>query len=55
LLYDLGGIDNIKWQGITRFKKGFGGYEEEYENAFDLPLARFGYVLYQNIRKILRS
>jgi lipid II:glycine glycyltransferase (peptidoglycan interpeptide bridge formation enzyme) len=33
--YDFWGIDEKKWPGITRFKKGFGGKEIEYVGAWD--------------------
>lgn len=34
--YDWGGIDEIKWPGVTRFKKGFGGEAVEFPPAVDL-------------------
>lgn len=40
------------WQGITRFKKGFGGYEKNYIGAYDLIFDNIGYTIYKFIRKI---
>ncbi|KKR47027.1 MAG: Methicillin resistance protein [Parcubacteria group bacterium GW2011_GWB1_40_14] len=51
--YDLGGIDEQRWPGITRFKKGFGGTIESYPNAIDLPLSDIKYSLYELSRKFL--
>ena len=51
--YDLGGIDDQRWPGITRFKRGFGGTIESYPNAIDLPLADIKYSLYELSRKFL--
>ena len=34
--YDLGGIDQVKWPGVTRFKRGFGGETVEFPAAVDL-------------------
>lgn len=51
--YDLGGIDEIKWPGVTRFKKGFGGFEINYPGTFDLPINKLWYRIYNLARKIL--
>ena len=45
--YDFWGIDEKKWPGVTRFKKGFGGEVVRYPGAFDLPISRFWYTLYR--------
>ncbi|MDA2922827.1 aminoacyltransferase [Patescibacteria group bacterium AH-259-L07] len=45
--YDLWGIDEKKWPGLTRFKKGFGGDVIAYPGTFDLPLDKFWYGLYR--------
>ncbi|MCX6745896.1 MAG: peptidoglycan bridge formation glycyltransferase FemA/FemB family protein [Candidatus Parcubacteria bacterium] len=45
--YDFWGIDEKKWPGVTRFKKGFGGFEVDYSGAWDLPLNKFLYLAYQ--------
>ncbi len=51
--YDLGGVDEQRWPGITRFKKGFGGTTEQYPNAVDLPVSNGKYALYTLMRKFL--
>lgn len=51
--YDFWGIDEIKWPGVTRFKKSFNGKEVEYPGAYDLVFQPFWYRIYQNARKIL--
>lgn len=48
--YDFWGIDEKKWPGVTRFKKGFGGSEVNYSGAFDLPVNKFWYLLYKVIK-----
>ncbi|MCK4799987.1 peptidoglycan bridge formation glycyltransferase FemA/FemB family protein [Candidatus Parcubacteria bacterium] len=56
--YDFWGIKssqsetNHSWQGITRFKKGFGGYEKNYIGAYDLVLSNIGYTIYGFMKKI---
>lgn len=51
--YDFWGIDEIKWPGVTRFKKGFGGLEVEYPGAYDLIFQPLWYKIYKIARKIL--
>ncbi len=51
--YDFNGIDDKKWPGVTRFKKGFGGQEMSYSGAFDLVFNRFWYFGYKIVRKIM--
>ncbi len=51
--YDFWGIDEQKWPGITRFKKGFGGFEISYLGTFDLPINKTWYKIYNLARKIL--
>lgn len=51
--YDLGGADEKRWPGITRFKKGFGGTVEEYPNAADLIFDSLRYRAYRLVRKML--
>lgn len=49
--YDFWGIDEIKWSGVTRFKKGFGGFEVDYSGTWDLPINKFWYLIYKLIKK----
>ena len=53
--YDLNGIDDKKWPGVTRFKKGFGGKEIEYPGTFDLIFDQGWYNIYQMVRKVRRT
>ncbi|HYC79603.1 MAG TPA: peptidoglycan bridge formation glycyltransferase FemA/FemB family protein [Candidatus Binatia bacterium] len=51
--YDMGGISsdpNHSWAGITRFKKGFGGFEVRYPGTFDQILSPLWYNVYKNLR-----
>ncbi len=41
------------WEGITRFKMGFGGKVVNYPGTFDLPLRKFWYEVYRVGHKIL--
>ncbi len=50
--YDFYGIDQKKWPGVTRFKKGFGGKEVNYPGTYDLIYDSFWYKAYNLIRKI---
>ncbi|KKR09963.1 MAG: Methicillin resistance protein [Parcubacteria group bacterium GW2011_GWA2_39_18] len=45
--YDLWGIDEKKWPGVTRFKESFGGKEIEYIGSYDFPINNFGYKIYK--------
>ena len=51
--YDFWGIDEIKWPGVTRFKKGFSGKEIDYPGAHDLIFQPLWYKIYKIARKIL--
>ena len=53
LEYDFWGIDEKKWPGVTRFKKGFGGREIVYPGAYDLVFQPIWYKIYKNIRLLL--
>ncbi len=46
--YDFWGIDEKKWPGITRFKKGFGGKEIEYVGAWDFIFDKKLYQVYKS-------
>ncbi|NOQ68083.1 peptidoglycan bridge formation glycyltransferase FemA/FemB family protein [Patescibacteria group bacterium] len=52
--YDFWGItineEKKSWQGITKFKKGFGGYEKNYIGAYDLLFSNIGYRIYKSIK-----
>ena len=50
--FDFYGINEIKWPGVTRFKKGFGGKEVVYPGAYDLIFNSFWYRAYNFARKI---
>lgn len=40
------------WEGITRFKNGFGGYEVNYVGAFVLPIRPLWYSVYRSARRL---
>lgn len=48
--YDLFGISQSKWPGVTRFKQGFGGFIVDYPGTFDWPVMPFSYKIYSRIR-----
>lgn len=52
--YDFYGIDENKWPGVTRFKKGFGGFEESWPGTFDIIFSSAKYYFYEIFRKIRR-
>ncbi|MBI4134280.1 MAG: peptidoglycan bridge formation glycyltransferase FemA/FemB family protein [Candidatus Terrybacteria bacterium] len=52
--YDFGGVDEKQWEGITRFKRGFGGRVEEYAHAHDFIFDSIRYGLYRFGKTILR-
>lgn len=49
--YDFWGIDEQKWPGVTRFKKGFGGQEINYPGAYDLVWQKKWYKIYNLAKK----
>jgi len=49
--YDFWGINEKKWPGVTRFKKGFNGKEVIYPGAYDLVFQPIWYKIYQLARK----
>lgn len=53
--YDFHGIDEAKWPGVTRFKKGFSGKEINYPGTFDLIYDQGWYSIYKMVRKIRRT
>ncbi len=52
--YDFYGIDDKKWPGVTRFKKGFNGSIVERLGTFDAIFDLKKYLLYSGLRKIRR-
>ena len=52
--YDFYGIDEKKWPGVTRFKKGFGGFELEYPGTLDMVFSGMWYNGYRFLRKVRR-
>lgn len=53
--YDLNGIDEKKWPGVTRFKIGFGGKIENYPGTKDLVFNNVYYGLYKVLRALRRK
>jgi len=51
--YDFWGINEKKWPGVTRFKKGFNGQEINHLGVFDLIYRPIWYIVYNLARKIL--
>ena len=51
--YDFRGIDEEKWPGVTRFKKGFTGQEISYPGSFDLIFQPIWYRVYYLARRVL--
>ena len=49
-IYNFGAIGEARYEGISRFKKGFGGRILEYSDSYDLVLKPFWYFMY-NLRK----
>ncbi|MFH1192241.1 MAG: peptidoglycan bridge formation glycyltransferase FemA/FemB family protein [bacterium] len=54
--YNFGGCSetNSYWQGITRFKKGFGGFEINYSGTYEIGFKRFLYNLYSLLKGLRR-
>lgn len=50
--YDFWGIDEARWPGITRFKKGFGGKEVEYTGAWNYAFKPLWYRFYKLAKKV---
>lgn len=53
--YDFYGIDEDKWPGVTRFKKGFSGMEKDSVGTWDVVFNKTNYFIYNLIRKIRRA
>jgi len=52
--YDFYGIDEDKWPGVTRFKKGFSGEEINLPGTYDLIFNKKLYQLYKLLRGVRR-
>ncbi|HTX87325.1 MAG TPA: peptidoglycan bridge formation glycyltransferase FemA/FemB family protein [Candidatus Nanoarchaeia archaeon] len=52
--YDFFGIDEKKWPGVTRFKRGFGGQEIDYPGTFDVIFNSSKYFIYKALRFVRR-
>lgn len=52
--YDFWGIDETRWPGVTRFKRGFAGREVQYIGSWNLPIDKLWYQLYSIKSKVLR-
>lgn len=55
--YDFGGVSssndpNHSWAGISRFKKGFGGFEVNYPGSYDLIFSPIWYNVYKQARLV---
>lgn len=53
--YDLWGVDQKKWPGVTRFKEGFGGIKKYYPSIFEIPLNNLYYKLYRFYSRVTRK
>ena len=54
LVYDFYGIDEKKWPGVTRFKRGFGGYEKNYLGTFIIVLNELSFTIYSLLARLRR-
>ena len=52
--FDLWGIDNNRWPGVTAFKESFGGDEHIYPEARIIIYKRFRYFVYRSLHFIRR-
>jgi len=50
--YDLWGIDEKRWPGVTRFKEGFGGTISNLAGSFDLVLDKSWWQAYKTISSL---
>ncbi|MFY9463357.1 MAG: peptidoglycan bridge formation glycyltransferase FemA/FemB family protein [Candidatus Sungiibacteriota bacterium] len=53
--YDFWGIDEQRWPGVTRFKRGFGGREIMYPESVDIVYHPIAYAAYKIAKKIKLS
>lgn len=47
-----GADDTHAWKGITRYKKGFGGFEKEMPGTYELPMKHLWYSTYRFAKKL---
>ncbi len=52
-IYDFWGIDEQRWPGVTRFKRGFGGREIIYPQSVDIVYRPVVYAAYQIAKKVI--
>lgn len=53
--YDLWGIDEQKWPSLTRFKRGFGGFDVEYPPAIEIVACQNYYRIFSLLKKMRNS
>ncbi len=53
--YDFYGVDEKKWPGVTRFKKGFGGEDRYYTGAFILIILNNKYIIFRTMAWFLEK
>lgn len=53
-LYDFYGIDEKKWPGVTRFKKGFSKDERKYAGTFDVVFRPAMYKVYRLVKFLMK-
>lgn len=53
--YDFYGLDDQKWPGVSRFKRGFGGQEFAYSGTWDVIFKPVAYHFYQGLRQLRRQ
>lgn len=54
-VYDFGGVDEVRWPGVTRFKRGFGGSRYAFPPSVDYVFRRIPYAFYRLRRRLLRA
>ncbi len=52
IYYDLGGVDDELWHGLTYFKRQFGGETLEYIGTVDVVLRPSLYALYKKAKEL---
>jgi len=45
-------VSSVSWGGITKFKKGFGGFEKNYIGAYDLIFNNVEYQIYEFVKSV---